>query len=500
MIKMNKRELSRGAIISYLTIIVNILTGLLYTPWMIHKIGDSNYALYNLAISIIGIFMMDFGLSASTSRFLSQYYAENDEEKANNFMGLTLKLYLYLDIILFFVMIVLYFFLPYIYKSLTIQELETFKNLFVIVAFYSLISFPLLNLNGVLIAKEKFIAIKLCGLLQKLFTVILVVISLYLGGNVYELVLANAVGNIAFSFIKLFLVKKNGVKFKVSYKSKRMQKELIFFSIWSTIVQILQRCIFSIAPTLLAMFVNSREIVFFSLASTIEGYVWTIGDAINGMFMPQIAKIELEDEKDNKITNLMCKVGKYQTYIVGAIFIVFLLIGQDFVTLWMGEGYKEVYICTIFIIFPALIDVPQQIGKTVMLIRNQVKLEALIYIFMVGIYIPLAGVLTKIYGVIGTAFSISIAYIIRSILMTYAYKNNLNIDIKKFFKKVYIKWILVFVITVFVSTLIIPLCKMQGLLGFVLKFSGIMILYTMLIYLLYLNKEEKKQIINIFIK
>ena len=75
------KQIKIGAIISYLTIIFNLLLTLLYIPWMVGKIGKSDYALYTLSISLISIFMMDFGISAAVARFLAKFKAEgrNDE-------------------------------------------------------------------------------------------------------------------------------------------------------------------------------------------------------------------------------------------------------------------------------------------------------------------------------------------------------------------------------------------------------------------------------------
>ena len=69
-------QLKLGALISYLSIGINILTGLLYTPWMIHSIGRENFGLYTLAMSVISFFVFDFGLSSAVTRFIAKYLAE----------------------------------------------------------------------------------------------------------------------------------------------------------------------------------------------------------------------------------------------------------------------------------------------------------------------------------------------------------------------------------------------------------------------------------------
>ena len=55
-------QIKTGAIISYISLFVNIITGLVYTPWVINSIGKENYGLYSLAMSVITLFVFDFGL------------------------------------------------------------------------------------------------------------------------------------------------------------------------------------------------------------------------------------------------------------------------------------------------------------------------------------------------------------------------------------------------------------------------------------------------------
>ena len=83
---MNK-QIKFGALLAYFGIGVNILSGLLYTPWMVDRIGKGDYGLYTLANSLITLFLVDFGMSAAVSRYVSNYRAENRKDKIENFLG-----------------------------------------------------------------------------------------------------------------------------------------------------------------------------------------------------------------------------------------------------------------------------------------------------------------------------------------------------------------------------------------------------------------------------
>lgn len=58
-------QIKVGGILSYVSIFINILAGLIYTPWMIQEIGPSQYGLFTLANSLISLFLIDFGLSSA---------------------------------------------------------------------------------------------------------------------------------------------------------------------------------------------------------------------------------------------------------------------------------------------------------------------------------------------------------------------------------------------------------------------------------------------------
>lgn len=105
-------QIKFGAIIAYLNIGINITTGLLYTPWLIRSIGKDDYGLYTLVMSVISLFVFDFGLSNAIGRFVAKYLAERKPDQINNCLGLIYKLYIFLDIILLLFLVIVYWLIP----------------------------------------------------------------------------------------------------------------------------------------------------------------------------------------------------------------------------------------------------------------------------------------------------------------------------------------------------------------------------------------------------
>ena len=270
-------QIKLGAILSYSSIAVNIITGLLYTPWMVETIGKSQYGLYTLANSVITLFLMDFGLSAATGRYLSKYNAEGDRDGAQRFLGAVYKLYLMIDAVILGALVTIFFLVDRIYVNLTPAELEQFRVVYAISAIFSVINFPFVTFNGILTAYEKFIPLKTADLLYRLGNVCFTVMALLKGYGLYALVTVHASVGLLVLIFKFVIIRKN-VQVKPDFRNadKGIYKDIFGFSLWVTVSSLAARLVFNITPSILGIVANSAAIAVFGIVTTIEGYTSTI--------------------------------------------------------------------------------------------------------------------------------------------------------------------------------------------------------------------------------
>lgn len=493
-------QLKVGAIISYIALFLNIIIGLLYTPWMINSIGKSEYGLYTLAMSVISLFVFDFGLGSAITRFVSKFLAEKRQDKVDSLLGLVFKLYLLGDLFILISIIVIYFLLPFLYQGLTLSEMEDFKVVYLIAALFCVISFPFIPLNGIITSYEKFIQLKLCDLAHKIIVVVLMAVCLVMGGGLYALVIVNSVAGILVIFLKLYVLGKDRIKaIQWTYWEKQLLRSVLGFSIWVTIIQLAQRCIFNIAPSILAAFSDSQSITILGVAICLEGYTFSFANAINGMFLPKVSRL-IADDKRSDILDLMIRVARIQIYIVGALCVGFICVGEHFVCIWLGSSFSEVYVCSLLLILPSFIQLPQEIGNTTVVAEGKVKIQAFAFIGMAVVNLILAYPLTKCFGVIGLCISIMIAYIFRTILMDYIFYKHLKIDICCFFLNSYIKIVPILVISTFISHTLCNLISDAGWFGFFIKVFICGSLYIISIWFFSMNKDEKYIILSPFLK
>ena len=483
--------------ISYVAIALNIIAGILYTPWMINQIGQSRYGLYTLAQSVITLFLIDFGLGTAVSRYISKYRAEGDSEKEANFLGMIYKLYIGIDALIMVALLVVYLLLEHIYVKLTPAELEQLRVVFVITGLFSIVNFPLVTLNGVLNAHEKFIQLKTADILSRVIDITLVVIALSLGYGLYALVAIHAITGLLSSAAKLaFVCRIPGFRVRLQFWDDALAKKVAAFSVWVTIAALASRLVFNISPSILGIVSNSTEIALFGVITTIEQYSYTITSAINGMFIPKLSRIYTADNDRVDITPLVLDVGRYQFALNGLIIVGFSLIGRPFLGLWMGEAYLGTYAGILLVIIPGLFFNSLEIVNNALVVQKKVNIQAALTIVTGVTNIAFSFLLSYFWGAIGACLSIFIAYCIRAVLMHVIAHRVMHVQIGEIVRKCYLRFGIPIVLTLAAGFA----CRVERLCTSWLTLIGvgcaIVVLYAVLVVVISLTKEEKQSILS----
>ena len=86
-------QLKAGAALNYVVIVLNIAVGLLYTPYMLRMMGQSEYGLYSLVASVIAYpTILDLGLGNAIVRYTAKYRAEGKTKEQYEMFGMFLVL------------------------------------------------------------------------------------------------------------------------------------------------------------------------------------------------------------------------------------------------------------------------------------------------------------------------------------------------------------------------------------------------------------------------
>lgn len=286
------------------------------------------------------------------------------------------------------------------------------------------------------------------------------------------------------------------LKINWKYSDFSLYKDIFGFSIWVTISSLAQRLVFNITPSILGTVASSAAIALFGIVATIEGYTYTIKTAINGMFMPKISRIYERGGEKDELMPLMLSVGKFQYAINGLIVAGFAVVGKEFINLWMGPTYLDAYYGILLVIIPGLFFNSMQIANTAMIVRKKVNLQAWVNLGMGMVNVLLSIILSSYFGVIGACISISIAYMLRAVVLLFIYKRVLKIDMASFVVNCYFRMGIPIIITIMLRFLMNSLLPNGGWLVLAAKGVVIVGIYAVVTLLLGLNSEERNKLLR----
>lgn len=504
---MKKNQIKAGAILSYVSLLLNTIISLFYTPFMLHKLGQSQYGLYSLIASIVGyLTILDFGFGNAIIRYTAKYRALNEREKEYNLNGIFLILYTFIGIIAAAIGFILYLNINNLFSAkMTFSEINTAKVLILLLVFNLSVSFPLGIFSSIITAYEEFVFSKVINIIRIIVNPCIMIPLLCLDYKAIGMVVITTILNITCLLINMcFCFSKLKIKIHFNKLDFSILKEIIGYSFYIFLNMIVDKINWSADQFILGAVSGTVAVAVYSIASQVNTYYLSFSTAISGVLLPRLTAMDAKNASDKYFSDIFIKVGRIQYIIMGYILSGFLLVGQDFINTWAGRNYSGAFLMTVILIVSVTVPLIQNLGITILQAKNRQKFRSIVYIFVavinIGISIPLA----KIYGGIGCAIGTAIGLILGNIIIIniYYYKK-IHIDIPEFWKEIFsitIPIIISFFCGFFINRFIVG----SGYLFIVIKGLIFTLFYIPLMWFIGMNKYEKdlfrKPIIKIFKK
>ena len=484
-----------GVILSYILMIFEVLSTLLLTPIIIRTLGQAEYGVYKLVVSVNAyLLLLDLGVGNAIIRYISKYKAENDIQSERKFFGVILIYYSIIAVIILFLGIVLVYIFPDIFaKGLNAREIELGKSLLVITTINSAITIGTTAFNNIIIAYENFFISKGTTIIFIIIRIILTYFVVILGFGSFGIVIVNLVVTI---FTRLTYILYVFFKMKLRPVLKNINfdfiKEIALYSSLILLQMIATQINASADQILLGMFVSSSATIIgiYGIGTQIVQYYQSIGSSFTGVLMPGITKLVTFDESPDSILKEMVKIGRIIFTVLGLIYIVFIVFGKQFIILWAGQENSKAYCVTVILMSAYLFILPESIGGQVLWALNMHKEQSFLKILIVLFNISLTIILVKwnplIGATLGTFFSLFLGDIV---VMNVIFSRKLHISMRKYYYEL-LKGILLCLLLTLIVGLIIKQIDLSGWFGFFSNIALMTIFYLLVMCRFGFNKYE----------
>lgn len=436
-----KDQLKIGVILSYITMILQNVIAIVYTPIMLRLLGQSEYGLYQLVYSVVSYLgLLSFGFGSAYIRFYSRSKVKNDEKGIANLNGMFIIVFSVIAIIALLAGMVLVENAGNLFSnSLTKRELQTARNLMILMVINLAVSFPSSVFDSYVMAHECYFFQRILSLLTVVLNPLLTLPLLLMGYKSISLVVASTI--LTFGKIVIncwYCVKKIDMKFLFNNISIGLLKEIGIFSSYLFLNMIVDQINWSVDKFVLGVFSGTTTVAIYAVGGQINSMYMSLSTSVSSVFIPRVNTIVAKDgDNDNGLTELFTRVGRIQFMILTLVLGGFIVVGKYFIRIWAGNNYEIAYYVALILIVPVTIPLIQNLGIEIQRAKNMHKFRSIVY-FLIAIFNVIISIpLSKTYGEIGAAIGTMITMTIGNIiLMNWYYQTKIKLNIQYFWKNI----------------------------------------------------------------
>ena len=219
-----------------------------------------------------------------------------------------------------------------------------------------------------------------------------------------------------------------------------------------------------------------------------------LSTSLSGVMLPTVTNVLKNDSNGSQIKNTIINIGRIQFMLLGAALVGFVVLGKQAIYLWLGEGYEDVYVITLILMAPALLELCVNVCLAVLRAKNMLgfRTAVLLGTTVLNAIITIIGV--KHFGYYAAAIGTAVSFLIGSVvIMNIYYWKKLSFNMFKIYQNIFSRiWICLLISggAIVLSSHFLH----QGLMAFVLNIVIFCAVYGITMILFGFRKEEKNKI------
>lgn len=499
-------QLKAGVVLNYVVIFLNTVVGLLYTPYMLRMMGQSEYGLYSLVASVIAyLTVLDLGFGNAIVRYTAKFRAEKKTEEQYEMFGMFFLLYLVIGIVAFGIGLGLYFNVDTLFgNTMTAVELDRARIMMLLLVANLAFTFPMSIWGSIIQAYEDFVFQKSLNIIRIILNTAVMICLLHFGYKAVAMVVVQTIFNVL-TLVVNFIYCRRKLNIHIYFRFKHFHwgflKEVAIYSFWIFLNAIMDRVYWSTGQFVLGAMVGTVAVAVFAIAIQLEGMYMQFSTAISSVFLPKVTAMVATNRSRKEISDLFIRTGRIQYIVLAYILSGFIIFGRQFLELWAGAGYSDAYMISLLFFIPLTVPLIQNLGITILQARNEMKFRSVLYIIIALVSLAMQIVLTRYFGGIGCAMGVSGALVVGQILiMNVYYRRRQDLDIKTFWKEIS-KMSIIPIVLIFSSMLVIRhFFALDSWGKLILGIAAFSLVYIPLFFRFSMTDEERNLFISMFHK
>lgn len=409
------KKLLSSSFFRFLENIITVVTSLLLTPFLISNLGNEDYGLWLLTLSVLGWFKIaDLGFPAAVQRQIAWAMEKYDAKQVKKVFSTSVVLFICLGIFSIAGIIVL---------ALNTQWLgvekgngELMSTALMLLCIKVLWDFFMNAFHGFFAYFLRYdidANISSLNAVVKAILVYLLLPSFHIIGAVAATLLADFISNI----IKLYYVKKLYPKLGFSVSSVSKKEVIVLFQYSKHVIASgVAKTIASKAdPILVTKLFELALVPIYGIASRLTALMEGFALSVSGVFLPVLNKMAANKQD---MADTFVKISSVNIFVYTTLYMLLLIFAELFIKLWVGKAFNSSVELLNILIFSFICRAVYQSIRDVLFAQANHKYLSLINLFGAVLNIVLSILFARYWGLKGIAFATAISFLLSDVILS----------------------------------------------------------------------------------
>jgi O-antigen/teichoic acid export membrane protein len=399
---------------------LNIVISLFLSPYVVNKLGSVYYGIWALTLQFTGyLFLLDFGVRESVVRYVSKYNARKQPGPLNAMLTTAVHVYVPITIGCVLLTMLCAWGVPH-WFDLNPAVVSEARWTTLLIGGSIAFTFIFNIYTGIQYGLQRF---ELANSFAIVVTLVRTAIIVWLLDSGYGIVGLSAVqfgmtivGGLGVAWISMHLLRKANLTFKlVKLAPKRraaLRKRVIGYGWYVLVNNIGQKVIFASGAVVTAIMLPIAAVTPYAIAGGLVDNLRSLVSMTANVFNPLASHLHSLG-RGSEVAAVMRSGAKLAVLIAIPVAISFVIIGDTFIALWMGEEFRQPAGMVLLVLaISMIVSAPHFIVSSVLYGISQHKVIALVRIGEAALNLVLSVVFAYQWGVVGVALGMTVAHVI----------------------------------------------------------------------------------------
>ncbi|MET0067933.1 MAG: MATE family efflux transporter [Candidatus Thiodiazotropha sp.] len=445
---MIKNRIIKNVFSNWAGLLISIIVSFFLAPFVVHSLGNALYGVWAIINQFTGyMYLFDFGVRESVIRYTSHSVAKKEPEVLEEILSVSFIIYFFISALTVVVSAVLAFYFADIFD--VDPDIAQAASIAVLLVGITIGQFFFFNIfSGVLMGLQRYDIFNVVSILT---TLVKAGAFVWLLNNGYSIVSMAAVQLVLGLMGGLYLMgyskraaAEQGVSFKLRLKFdaklKSIAKKVVNYSTYVLINNLGQKVVFMTDAIVIGIFMPVASVTFYAIAGTLIEYLRKLVVVTAQVLMPLVSQYSaLED--NTRIQKTMVGGSKLTLFISFPVALVFIVLGGEFIRLWMGEEFQELSGQVLAILaLSQIFSAPHQTLSSVLYGLDKHKMLAYFRIAEAVSNLILSIILLQYMGIVGVALGTAIPHILLTAVILPIYTTRIvGMNLYAYYRDAYLR-------------------------------------------------------------